>query len=656
MQHSILSTLIGISVAFSASAQTPLSAKISIKVQPVSKEVELKSNADILTTQLKPRSAANAAAQKPFIKHFWEFGDGNYSTDEKPQHSYTAENRQKSHLYMTPCYTLDKIKPDSQVIETSMGRLAAKSLPDMSWNGTLRLTSNLTLHNIEAVRANDVFVGMASFRNAMSEARNAKLYIFYNKIDQVKTTGKILMMKDARLHGTTAGVPNESLSTVNTLKKGFYDVKMFNINGLDKTARNLFMTFEVVGKPGFEKIKNLDIVAALVMDGSTNVEQTTLTFKIASSFDPNNIKAPGTMSFRHILNKTLKYRINFENVGNSPATSVKVKTDIPDALDAYSVKIIKMMPEPRVQSGRDTASKFTINPDGKFITFNFNDVELSGTKEPWKPKKKDAQGYVEYELKPKKSIRKRTLESGAEIVFDQNAPIITDKDKTPFRNGISLGVKAGINYQPNTSGYNYFIGATYSAFRPAGIYFQIEAMADLNKRVIASDSSTKTFINLPNAQDGQYGYLTYKDSILFQEKYNRSNSIRLVPVHFRCDVGKFLSIGLGLHADLTFSTVQLFQTATLIKYRSAIASSLLTATPETCRFGRKQTLDKTETTIDYGAFADLALGNFSHGLSLGFRAIQPFKIRHTTPLDAINLAPQPRLERVFQLYLSYKIL
>ncbi len=655
MQHSIFTVLLALSVVASGVAQTPLSAKIFVKVQPVSKEIELKSNADVLTAQLKPRSAAQKTVQKPFIKYFWEFGDGGFCTDEKPQYAYTAKANQKVRLFMTPCYTLDKITPDSQIVETSKATIiAAKSPNDVLWNGTLRLTSNLTLHNIKAVRANDVFVGIASVRNALSTARNAKLFIFYNKIDQVKTTGKILRLRDARMYRTTEGVFGQEQSIVNALKKEYYDVKAFKINDLDKTVRNLFMTFEVEGKAGFENIKGLDLVAALVIDGTTHVEQSVLSFKTASSFDPNNIKAPGLMSFRGINNKTFKYRINFENIGNSPATSVKVKTDIPEALDAYSIQNITMQPAFKASFRRDSAMKYTISPDGKYITFDFSNIEISGTKEEWKPKKKDTQGYIEYELKPQKDIRKRSLESGAEIVFDQNTPIITDKDNTPFRKGLSVGIKAGMNYQPNTEGGNYFIGATYSAYRPAGIYFQIEAMVDLNKRTTASDSATQTFLKLPDTQDGQLGYLGYKDSMSFQEKYNRSNAIRIVPLNIRYDVSKFFSIGFGFHADLTFSTVQRFNTPTLIKYRSSFVSTNSFPIPEKCLYGRTQLENTTKTTIDYGAFGDIALGNYSRGLSVGLRAMQPFTLGGTTQIAEIAAKSKPKM--AFQVYLSYKIL
>ena len=381
MKQTLLTTLIAFSVIFSVSAQTIHQATVNFNTQSVSREVALQSNASVLKSQLKPRSGASDKAAQPFIKHFWEFGDGNYSTDEKPLHAYATDGSQKVQLFMTPCYTLDKIKPAIQTIQTSKSSIASKSLNDASWNGILRMTSNLSLHNIKAIRANDVFVGIASLRNPLSDVRNAKLYIFYNKKDQVKAAGKILMLKDSRIYRATEGIYGQEPAIIEKLNKDYYDVKVFKVNDLDKTARNVFITFEVMEKTGFEKIKDLDILGAMVIDGSPNIEQNALSFKTASSFDPNNIKAPGLMSFRFVENKPFKFRINFENIGNNPATSVQVKTIVPDILQATSIQNIKMIPVFKANNERDSAMKYTISPDGKFITFTFSKIGRASCRE-----------------------------------------------------------------------------------------------------------------------------------------------------------------------------------------------------------------------------------------------------------------------------------
>ncbi len=651
MQQTLLSTLMVFGVVSSMSAQTIHQATINVNTQSVSREVALQSNGSVLKSQLKPRSGASDKAAQPFIKYFWEFGDGNYSTDERPLHPYKVDGSQKVQLFMTPCYTLDKIKPAIQTVQTSKSSIAYKS-PNESWSGNLRMTSNLSLHNIKAVRSNDVFVGIASLRNPLSDTRNAKLYIFYNKKDQVKEAKKILLLKDTRIYRTTEGVYAQESAIIEKINKDYYDVKVFKVNELDKTARNVFMTFEVMEKPGFEKIKDLDVLAAMVIDGSPNVEQNALSFKTASSFDPNNIKAPGLMSFRFVENKPFKFRINFENIGNNPATSVIVKATIPDILEANSIQNIKMVPAFKANNVRDSAMKYTISPDGKFITFAFSNIDISGIKEEWKPKKEASQGYIEYELKPKKDIRKRGFDSNAEIVFDNNTPIIADKDNTQFRDGLSIGVKAGMNYQPNTEGSNYFIGATYSGYRPARIYLQMEAMVDLTKRIVERDTATSYITKIP--AETQFNYFK-ADSFVFAEKYRRTNSIRLVPIHLRYDFLKFVSVGLGLNADVSFSTVQRFQTPSTIKYRFINTTAIAA---EKCQFGRKQLSSITKTDIDYGIFGDIAFGNYSHGLSVGLRAMQPFKMGSATPIsDILPVATaQPKPKISFQIYLSYKIL
>ena len=127
MQQTLLSTLMVFGVVSSMSAQTIHQATINVNTQSVSREVALQSNGSVLKSQLKPRSGASDKAAQPFIKYFWEFGDGNYSTDERPLHPYKVDGSQKVQLFMTPCYTLDKIKPAIQTVQTSKSSIAYKS-------------------------------------------------------------------------------------------------------------------------------------------------------------------------------------------------------------------------------------------------------------------------------------------------------------------------------------------------------------------------------------------------------------------------------------------------------------------------------------------------------------------------------------------------
>ena len=635
-------------------AQTELQADLT-SAPNANREIVFKSNAAALKSKLRPISASNKKVPQPFIKHFWEFDDGTFSLIDEENHAFNSNSNRVVQLTMTPCYTVDKIKPVSKTVQTSKSLSTPKSVNDPSFGGALRLTSNLTLHGIKAVRANDQFLGIVSFRNLIGDNRNAKLYLFYNKKDQVKAAGKILNIKDARLHGATDGVWAQEGAGVNDIKKGFYDAKVFKINGLNKLSRNVFLTFGVDRKTGFENIKELDITAALVYDGTSQVERSTLTFEISTSFDPNNMKAPRVLSFRGIDNKSFKYRVNFENMGNGPAFEVNVKSFVPEALDANTIKNISSSHAFQSTSPKDSAMKYTISPDGKTISFDFKNIVLNGTGEAWNPKKKETQGFVEYELEAKKDIRKRSLESKALIVFDNNEPIPTDPIKTEFRTGFSIGIKGGVNYQPNTEGYNYFVGATYSAYRPAGIYNQIEVMADLNKRAVMRDSFTNSFLQLPITRADSLANTIKKDSFSFIEKYKTVNSIRVVPLNLRYDFPKFASISLGIYADMTFIREQSFSTATSIKTVLISNSTTGLRAQDRCLYSRKPTSKKSSTEIDYGLFGDISLGKYSNGLALGLRFMQPLnKEKQTAELLRVS---QNKLQKgFFQLYLSYKIL
>ena len=621
------------------------------------REVVFKSNASALKPQLRRLSMTNRNAPTPFIKHFWEFDDGTFTTNEEAAHAYAARDNRLVQVTMTPCYTLDKIKSSAKTVQVDKSISMPKGTNDESF-GALRLTSNLVLHNIKAIRANEQFISIVSYRNLTGGDKNAKLYVFFNKKNQVKAAGRIFTVKDARLHGATEGVLGQDVDDINKMKTQYFDAKIFNIKGLNKFSKNLFLTFNVESKAGFEKIKELELAAALVVDGSSQVEKVALTFEPSSSFDPNNMKAPRNVSFRFFPNKPLKYRINFENLGNAPAQSLNIQANIPNALDAFSVQNIKTSHPYKNASQRDSAMKYTISPDGKIITFDFKNIIINGAEESWDPKRKDTQGYVEYELMPKKDVKKRALTSNASIIFDNNTPIPTDPMTTYFKTGISLGVKAGINYQPNTEGYSYFLGATYSAYRPAGFYNQIELLVDVNRRTFSRDSVTEQYTKLTVSEpERSVGYFN-KDSVSFKENYKSSSAIRVIPLHLRYDASNFLGFGIGLYGDISFIKEQSFATGTLLKSFRTISTVSGLSLVEKCVFERKPLTDKTATQIDFGIMGDLTLGKYSNGLSLGLRYMQPLSKGKST--NAGNLSAfvvQSKIPKpFFQLYMSYKIL
>ena len=97
MQHIIL-TLFLAGTALSLVAQPKLQADI-LNTTDTRKQVTFKSNGAALQPQLRPLSAANNG-KTPFIKHFWEFDDGTYSTQDVDVHAFTANGSRPVYLTM----------------------------------------------------------------------------------------------------------------------------------------------------------------------------------------------------------------------------------------------------------------------------------------------------------------------------------------------------------------------------------------------------------------------------------------------------------------------------------------------------------------------------------------------------------------------------
>ena len=119
-----------------------------------------------------------AGAPKAFYTYLWEFGDGDYSTQEQPVHNY-KKGAYKAHAYITNNY--DDGKPprtrprDFAINETTNPLDNEDHKLFVAFNGA-RLISNsdpIPNQNIEIV---------FSYGNDKDYVTNGKLYLFYNQL------------------------------------------------------------------------------------------------------------------------------------------------------------------------------------------------------------------------------------------------------------------------------------------------------------------------------------------------------------------------------------------------------------------------------------------------------------------------------------------
>lgn len=135
----------------------------------------------------------------------------------------------------------------------------------------------------------------------------------------------------------------------------------------------------------------------------------------ACAIDPNDmvVSPEGCGPNGNITQEELlTYRVRFENVGNGPATDVYITDLLSSDLDLSTLKL-----------GYSThpVTRFEVNGNNE-LEIDFEGINLAGTQ--FSP---DNKGYVFFTIAPKVNLPEGTIITNeASIIFDQNAPIITN--------------------------------------------------------------------------------------------------------------------------------------------------------------------------------------------------------------------------------------
>ncbi|WAC03832.1 hypothetical protein N7U66_10695 [Lacinutrix neustonica] len=115
-----------------------------------------------------------AGAPKAFYNHFWEFGDGDYSKEEKPLKKYKKEGEYEVKYWATNMYDTGKpptTRPEKLKIDTVEG----------TYNEEASMTEDLTLiRNREPMPSEDMVIVM-SYKNSKTYATNGKLLLYFNE-------------------------------------------------------------------------------------------------------------------------------------------------------------------------------------------------------------------------------------------------------------------------------------------------------------------------------------------------------------------------------------------------------------------------------------------------------------------------------------------
>jgi uncharacterized repeat protein (TIGR01451 family) len=234
--------------------------------------------------------------------------------------------------------------------------------------------------------------------------------------------------------------PNSSFGDTivwNNLSLDIFTFKSFNVQ-FQVTA-----TADLLGTP----LNYKAIVSPFSIDSTPANNIAPWTEIVTGSYDPNDkLVNSQNLSPSYTSKDKLLYTIRFQNTGTDTAFTVIVRDELPNNLDASSVRM--------VNSSHPCAF---IAREKNILEFVFSNILLvdSATNEP------KSHGFVQLEVKPIKGlVIDDSIKNSASIFFDYNEPIITPNALTVVKE-ITTGIASNKNLlfsiYPNPSKSNFIV-------------------------------------------------------------------------------------------------------------------------------------------------------------------------------------------------------
>ncbi|WP_461302847.1 DUF7849 domain-containing protein [Aureisphaera sp.] len=592
-----------------------------------------------------------AGAPKAFYTYYWEFGDGDYSFKEKPEHAYKKPGNYSVKLWSTNNYDNGK-PPESRPEKVSVNFNVDEQTDVASTEDGSPFTGEEDLWvktNREALPDQEVVL-ITSYKNTKDYVTNGKLYLFYNDT-QFKDNNFVL--EDTRMHHgeqisneilfAHAKEPNDSKSywasdgdelvikkmalqdttkrtilpaTLEESKENYREYQVIEFQDMQPgEERNLFRTLKTTP----EMLKDTSAIVTLrsiyVPDenyGNHTVKDTEL--EIVTSHDPNKMSSSGTiMNYRWIRNKKVKFKVRFQNDGEGPANTIRLEVDTPEMFDKSTLEVLDMYPKCRICPKQEVnySCLDTILEKDKII-FTFKKIYLPGTAQKGVTEKDSTKGFVRYRMKFGKDFHKKKTRSRTAIYFDKNEPILTNYSTTRFLPGISIGAKAGYIFNPDLdNSKEYFVGATISPFKSYRGYLQAELMF-----------SAKSFDDFKNFETINTNDIGISEIVRFTEA-NEEKGITtyLVPISYRYNLNNFLAVGAGVQLKLDLSTNCISETTGEFSLNIPGEGEIRDETRDT--FQRIE-CDESFTNFQSGVFVGANIGGARIGPSVGARYVFNF--------------------------------
>ena len=612
--------------------------------------LQLTNNQASFSSSLRPLQQI-AGAPEAFYSYYWEFGDGQFSFEEKPKHIYRDTGLFNARLFATNNYDDGKpppLKPKPVKVRTKNNANMANRNPSFfKQGGAIEMRVNAM------PRPDEDMVLIIGYRNEKETAgMNGSMILFYNerqfKKDNFSLSEERTYNNEQKtaLSNIMAYVPNNQDLAMNNLagpnafteeesvgyyggnlaalvaakQKIFRQNQSWRFNNLEKGGEKyFFITLHTTP----EMIKDTNAVVELtgmfVPDNpALDIEEYTMELQIVASHDPNRMMLKNRrLNYRFTgKKKEMTYTVRFQNTGKGPARQASVAVSVPSMMDAGSVEMLDWYPKAVVSNSglRPTQSCLDTIIHKDSIYFVFKNIYLPGLRQQGFSDPDSTMGFIKYRLHFNKKLKKLPFVSNAAIVFDNNKPIYTNNQKGYFKAGKSYGIIAGYNFffDKNLKEESYFsIGGSISPYAPHRKYLQEElylGYLQFSEQQVGFGTENKdTIIN------------TVQYHIFQRQTFTKPKIIKLdiVPVQLRYN---FLNwIGGGIGSIISFNAYTKSNNRQVIYMQQQ-------PNPTPIIIGKEYVTSTWFTGFDAAVFADVQFGRVRVGPVLGARFVHYFRV------------------------------
>ena len=600
---------------------------------------------------------------KARFEYYLEFGDGEYTRIEDGSqtvnHIYTINGRHETLMRVTGIYD-DGDDPDARMINPlppNGHNNRISSQPTKSENIIGDGNIEMEIHrSVNSIRPEEENIIILKYRNRQPTVQSGKLLLFYNEkgrgetkrddVQQFDLMGqpriyhqaKDFVQESYQVSGETKNLSAQQLNALfpnnNNAKRRVIEAKerfgnylLFNFDRLAPSRQShIFISLKTDKNIG--DINGKEVFVDAVFAPNTGIsESTTLELEVNMARDPNAISVSEVReSFRRVQDKKLTYTVKFQNEADAPAKHVFVSIEIPKGLEVDKVKHIKnSFNVKRCTDKKDVPCYDIDTSEEDSIKFSFMRVSLPGFNDPEVKKYKETVGSFKYEITYKDKLKKQPLSTRAHIQFKDDikvqSAVTTNLTTTRFKPGLSIGPRIGVESSGKQLGG--FIGAVASPYKSERFYYQPEVYLKFMKcdsplrDCVFSDVESLTSLSDTYIRVIGGSVLELRDSTIvsiYSEGEDVNDySLSVVPLQIRKDIGKWLSLGVGMEVNFIYRRIPSVENISQTTYTFLLDGSTWSLYEENALPSSIASNTRQSFQFDSALFADITIGNAKGG-------------------------------------------